>query len=205
MSGTGCACCSKSGSARAVLVVLGLAAAAVAVYVTAVVLAGVFSWHGLAFSFGLTGPGPLRFALAVRCTTFALLIELGAVVSLVLDYLDGRRAMRFGWAWAIAHVTLVRRIAAATGWLFVSMWTLAGDVADHPLTWRIGQTIGTLAFGLGHHLARQLAALGTACTALASLATRGRRTPDSVVAVVTRERSEAIPADVVGDRIDDAA
>jgi hypothetical protein len=204
MSGKkGCACCSKEGSARTVLIVLGLLAIAVAVYVAAVVLLGVFSWHGLAYSFGLAAAGPLRFALAVRCTTSALLIELGAAVSLVLDYLEGRRALRLRWAWGKAHVTLVRRIVFATWWVLVTTATLAGDVAAHRLTRRIGQRIGAIGLGFGHPLIRRLADLRTACAA--QWHARRRRTAKPVVAVVTTERPEAMTGELVGARIDDAA
>jgi hypothetical protein len=166
--GRGCSCCcNKSGGTPAVLVLVCFAALATALYFAAVILAEVFSWHGLAFSFGLASSGALRFASAVRLSTFTLLTETGAAISLILDHVvDGRRFLLFRWAWLAAHITLARRLTFAVGWVAVSTVVLAGDIAARRPVHVLSRTMGIR--GLGRELAVRLAAI-------AAVLTRARR------------------------------
>lgn len=182
----GCGCCRKGGGTEhgltLVLVLLCAAAVVVAVYLAVEVLLGVFSWHGLAFSFGLAPAGPLRFAAAVRVTTLTAITEMAAAVSLVLDaVVDGRRFLLFRWAWLAAHITLVRRLIFAAAWVVVATVLLAGDIAArrpvHVLSRRIGLA------GLARELVARLAAF--AAMVARAIHRREREQPPVVVASVT--------------------
>ena len=171
-TGKGCACCTTKQSGTVVVGIAIFLAAAALIYVAFVVVCGVFSVHGLAYSFGLAGAGTLRFAPLVRVTTFVLLTEFAAAVSLALDYLDGRRYLRFRWAWIIAHVTLARRIVFAAVWLVVSAVTLVRDVAAYRRLHVVRRDVGLR--GLGYRLAALLAELRTAGAALVRPGARRR-------------------------------
>lgn len=115
----------------AMAAVLVIALAAIAVYVIGVVLMGVFSWHGLAYSLFLSGAGPLRFALAVRVVTLTALTEFAVLIGMFLDHRDGRRYLEFRWAWIVAHATLMRRVARRSVWLALWVMTIACDCWHH--------------------------------------------------------------------------
>src|SRR3954471_22731500 len=98
--------CQGSGHAGVSTGLLLACVLVVGLSVAAIVLRGVFSLHGLLFTFGLASGAGLPFAPAVRVVTLLGLFELGVLTAMLLDYREGRRHLELRWAWLVAHGTL---------------------------------------------------------------------------------------------------
>lgn len=92
-------------------IVFGGLGATVVVWAVAVLMSGVFSAQGLAYSFGLADAGDLTWPAAVRVTTLALATELATLVVWAADYRADRGPRRAVHAWLWAHVSGPCRIA----------------------------------------------------------------------------------------------
>lgn len=88
----------------------------------------IFSWHGLAWSFGLGSQDSLTFPMIVRWVTRLGVLEIAVLVSMFFDHRE-RRATRPSWLATLlrAHVGLVKRVLTVTVSASRWAWQTAAD------------------------------------------------------------------------------